>query len=152
MPAFVLLASCLELLGANLAIDTYALPIICAGDPSCGTYTMIGGPVEYAPGECYLPLPMADPYYDFMWCHGVTIAGANGPVEVSTPCLEDPNVVAAANAPYLARVYWAEKACPAGWIRDEGWCTVANVCTAQDKLNGDCTCTAAEQANDECTP
>ncbi len=150
MDSFILLGTCLELLGANQAIDTYAVPIICDGDPQCGTTSVLGGPTEYAEGQCYLTLEaMVDSRFDWIWCQPVAVVGDNGPVHVSTPCVED--ATAAGDAPYGIRVYWAGRACPE-WLRELDFCDVVNVCTAQDKLNGDCTCTAAEQAANECTP
>ncbi len=161
----LLVGSCVELLGVNLAIDTYGVSVVCASpglvcnggvcvpDPSlpCGTTTMWGGPIQYAPDQCYLPLPFNDSYYDFLWCQSVAINIGNGPIGVETPCQSDPDIIAGSDAPYGVRVNWAEIACPIEF-REWNFCAVENVCTAQDKLNGDCTCTADEQANNECTP
>lgn len=153
-PGYIVIASCLELLAAEMTINSYAgLPFYNNSvDCSAGcTTTTTGGPVEYEPGSCFLPVHMDDPYYDSLWCQPITVEGDNGPVNVSTPCNTDPNVFAAPDAPYGVRVFWANQACwPYAALM--GWCEVENVCTAADKLNGDCTCTAAEQANNECTP
>jgi hypothetical protein len=163
MITHILLGSCIELLGTNLAIDAFGVPRVCAGytgTGTCGTTAMIGGPVEYAAGHCYLPLPLDDAYYsalgpneESLWCQAVSVENDNGPVTAHTPCGTDPGIVDVDDTleiPYGIRAYWAEQLCPPffrPWL-----CEVENVCTAQDKLNGDCTCTAAEQANSECTP
>lgn len=141
----VLIAACLQLIGTNLAIDTYAqVPWKPTGQPwwdcengGC-TETMMGGPVEWAPGQCYLPLDMEDPYFDFLWCHPVTIADENGPVNTTTPCAGDPGLTTNAGAPYALREYWAEQACPPS-LAQMGFCTVANVCTPADETAGFCT-------------
>lgn len=147
MPSHVLLGLCLFLLGSEQAINQHAdLPFYANGvDCSLGcTTSMVGGPVEYAPGQCYLPLYMDQTQFDFLWCQDVIVTGDNGPVTVQTPCDTDPNVVTAASAPYAIRAYWADVACP-DWAIEWGWCTLENVCTAADKLAGDCTCTPEDE-------
>lgn len=147
----VLLRACLELVGVNVAIDTYAdVPWKPDGQPwwDCDnggcTETMMGGPVEYAPGQCFLPVSMADPYYDFLWCQDVAIVLDNGPVHVATPCTGDAGLLSNAETPYALRLYWAEKECPPIFAQ-LGFCTVDNVCTPADVIAEDCTCTAAEE-------
>ncbi len=147
MPAFILIGTCLALLGSEQAINAYAgLPYYANGvDCSLGcTTSMVGGPVEYDDGQCYLPLLMEQPQYDFLWCQEVEIIGDNGAVNVSTPCNTDPNVVAPADAPYAIRVYLASVSCP-DWAVEFGWCTQENVCTAADKLAGACSCTPEDE-------
>lgn len=157
MPDHILLGTCLYLLGANLAIDTYGgLPFYNNGyDCSAGcSLSHMGGPIEYATGQCYLPVLYDDPYYATyldLWCHDVIISSTNGPVTVKTPCASDPNLVTSEDAPYAIRVYWAQWNCPPAF-QARGMCTVENVCTAADKLHGDCTCTVDEQDAGSCTP
>lgn len=157
----IYLGTCLQLLGASLALDTYAgmpwapdgYPANYCDDPNAPcTRSLIGGPIQYGDEtECYLPTRFDDPWYAAYWCHPVTISGENGPVNVATACATDPEAIYAYEAPYRLRVYWADWNCP-DWMREFGWCELENVCTPADKLAGDCACTAAEQANNECTP
>lgn len=138
----VLFRACLELVGVNLAIDTYAdVPWKPDGQPwwDCDnggcTTTMMGGPVEWAPGQCYLPLSMEDEYFDFLWCQDVTIVSDNGPIQARTPCTGDEGLVATAETPYALRAYWARQACTP-FMEQLGWCVLENVCTPADVTNG----------------
>jgi hypothetical protein len=138
---------CVEVIGWSTIMDAYGVPYICQGVPQCGTAHMFQ-PVYPLPNDaelCWLEVFPQDSYYDWLWEQPVNVNGA----DVYTPGLA--NMTTKPNAPYAYRLEWADRACPVDF-RMFGWCTLENVCTAQDKLNGDCTCTAAEQANNECTP
>lgn len=144
----IVIGTCLQLIGVNLAIDAYGgLPFYNNGvDCSSGcTLSHMGGPIQV--GEvCFLPVLMSDPYYSEyldLWCQDTSIPGANGPVAVRTPCLGGTDVVLPADAPYDVRVAMSWSECPQ-WMRDIEFCS-GNVCTAADKLAELCTCTAAEE-------
>ncbi len=148
-----LVGSCVYLLGVSMALDAVGVPYICGEDASCGTTSMMGGPVQYGgEEECYLRLSTGDPYFDgWLWCQPAEVVVNNGPVHVTTTCEDDPSLLTREETPYALRLWWARLECP---VNDEIWdlCDLENVCTAADVINGDCTCTAADEAAELCTP
>jgi hypothetical protein len=121
-PAVVIIGTCLELLGTQVAMDTYAGMPWCDSS-GCHTTSLVGAPVEMdttEPGMCWLPAPVADPFFDFVWCQTVEI----GEATYNTPCGAD--FVAYEDAPCSYKVWQAKNECWPAW-ESWGWCTVAPV-------------------------
>lgn len=92
---FIILGTCLELLGWSRAMNVFAELPWCPYDHPYGydgdyqgcTTSMLGDGYQLPsdPEKCWLPAPVTDPYYDFLWCRSVSVDG----VVVTTPCTGD---------------------------------------------------------------
>lgn len=106
---FIIIGSCLELLGWTTAIDVHAgLPWCDPNFPTACTTTILGLPeaLPESPDQCWLPAPIADSWFDPYWCQTVAV----GNLQIETPCGAD--FVAKENAPCEYRAYWRSLECP----------------------------------------